>query len=531
MAGVPVIISMLHEGEAGNSAARMFRDRPVLGWTLKRLGQARGVDGVTILCWADQASAVRQIARARARVVEKARVAVPSIDQISAAQRWSDGWRGGLLGTCHFDRGFHGPSVLEAMAGADAAVLVDPAAALVDAELVDGLIEHAQGRANREIFFTQAAPGLGGVLVRRSAVERLAKANAHPGKLLAYSPDLPGLDPVTNDMCFAAPPAVTRTLHRFSLDSDRQVARISAATAGLNGELISTGGCRLVELLDARGEVDNYPREIVLELTARRAVRPIFSPGTHLELGRGEMTIETVRRILEQVSGVDDLRLTLGGAGDPVLHSGFGAIVRMAAEAGIRAVHVESDWVDVSEEGLSACTSGAVDVASIHLPAAKAETYRRVMGVDAMAAVIDNLRRLLSARRALPLIVPTFMKCQENLEEMEVWYDHWIRVLGHAVIAGPGDFAGQIPDCAVADMSPPRRRPCGRLKNRMTILSDGTVASCEQDVLGRQAMGHVLREPLKEIWGNGFASIRDDHACGRFAARPLCGACREWHRP
>src|SRR5207237_2548569 len=119
-----------------------------------------------------------------------------------------------------------------------------------------GVLAHAQGRASREFFFTQAAPGLGGVLVRRSAVERLAKANAHPGKLLAYSPDVPGLDPVTNDMCFAAPPAVTRTLHRFSLDSDRQVARISAATAGLNGELISADARQLVELLDARAEVD-----------------------------------------------------------------------------------------------------------------------------------------------------------------------------------------------------------------------------------------------------------------------------------
>jgi MoaA/NifB/PqqE/SkfB family radical SAM enzyme len=529
MAGLPVVISMLHEGADLNSAMRMFRGRPVLAWTFERLGRARRVDGVTILCWADQGAAVREIAGERARVMEKPRVAVPSIEQISAAQRWSDGWRGGLLGTCHFDRGFHGPFVLEAMG--DVAVLVDPASAMVDPELIDGLIEHAQGRANREVFFTQAAPGLGGALVRRSAVERLAKGNAHPGQLLAYSPDLPGLDPVTNDMCFAAPPAVTRTLHRFCLDSDRQVARISAATAGLNGELISTDACRLVELLDARAEVDNYPREIVVELTARRATRATFSPATHLELDREDMTIETVRRILDQVADVDDLRVTLAGAGDPVLHPAFGEIVRTIAEAGVRAVHMESDWVEASEEAVAACVSGAVDVVSIHLPAANAQTYRRVMGVDAFGAAIENLRRLLSARRAVPLIVPTFMKCRENLEEMEVWYDHWIRLLGHAVIAGPSDFAGQIQDCAVADMSPPRRRPCGRLKNRMTILSDGTVTSCEQDVLGRQAMGHVLREPLCEIWRNGFAAIRDEHACGRFAGRPLCGACREWHRP
>src|SRR5205814_2427501 len=103
--------------------------------------------------------------------------------------------------------------------------------------------------------------------------------------------------------------------------------------------------------------------------------------------------------ILEQVVDVDDLRLTLAGAGDPVLHPNFGDIVRMIAAAGIRALHVESDWVHVQEEALAACLSGAADAVSIHLPAANAQTYRRVMGVDAMVAVIENIRRLLVARR------------------------------------------------------------------------------------------------------------------------------------
>src|SRR5438034_798115 len=59
-ARVPVIISMLHEEAAVNSATRAFRDRPVLAWTLQRLARARRVESVTILCWQDQGAAVRE---------------------------------------------------------------------------------------------------------------------------------------------------------------------------------------------------------------------------------------------------------------------------------------------------------------------------------------------------------------------------------------------------------------------------------------------------------------------------------------
>ena len=75
---------------------------------------------------------------------------------------------------------------------------------------------------------------------------------------------------------------------------------------------------------------------------------------------------------------------------------------------------------------------------------------------------MDNLARLIHRRqssgRGTPLIVPTFVKTAANLAEMEAWYDHWLRCLGCTVIAGPGDFAGQIPDVSLVQMEPPRRR-------------------------------------------------------------------------
>jgi hypothetical protein len=445
-----------------------------------------------------------------------------------------------LLGTCHFDRGFYAAFIVEALAQLsretpasehDLILLVDPASALVDAGLIDELVEHARGHSHREFFFTQAAAGLAGVLLKPALLDRLAKANAHPGRELAYSPDLPGLDPVTNDMCLAVPAVIARTLHRFALDSDRQVRRFEAATADLNGHLMVSDAEKLVAVLDAYPPVDPYPREVVLEVTTQRASKPIFAAGTHLELGRGEMEISAIEATIQQLREIDDLRLTLAGAGDALLHSRFGEMMKLIADAQIPAVHVETDLLEISDAAMETLAQGGIDILTVHLPAITPATYQRIMGVDGYARAIANLKRLLAKKSTLPIIVPTFVKCRENQAEMETWYDHWIRILGTAVIVGPSDYAGQIPDVAVADMSPPKRRPCARLRSRMTVLSDARIVSCEQDVLGKQAMGCMNSDGVKEVWREGFAALRREHEANCFDARPVCGACREWHRP
>jgi hypothetical protein len=570
MSKTTAVLSLLHEGASpANSAERAFRGKPVLAWTLERLGRASKVDRVAIVCWEDQAGAVKRVAGAARVCAVGPRVPLANLETISAAQRWSDGWRGGLLATCHFDRGFHGPFAREAVGdtGAeDLVVLVDPAAGLVDPALVDALVGHARGHSKYEFFFTQAAPGLAGVVMRPALLERLAKTVTHAGRLMSYWPDLPGRDPMTTDMCLAVPPAIARTLGRFALDSERQVRRLtgalnaavgefgsrirgddaesggeSAPSVGsslsgrqeclphqkeLNGELVASDAERIVAVAEAYGEPDAQPREVVLELTTRRGTRPIYAPGSHLELGREDASLDLVERVLGEISGIDDVRLTLAGAGDPLLHPEFARILRAVAGAGVRAVHVETDLVAVADDVWPLLLDGTVDVLSVHLPAATAEGYRRVMGVDAMTRVLQNMQRLLTNRRTLPLVVPTFTKCRQNLDEMEPWYDHWLRVLGTAVIAGASDYAGQIPDVACADMSPPRRRPCQRLGSRMTVLSDGTIASCEQDVLGRQRQGDARVEGVGRTWRERFPILRGDHE-----KRELCTSCKEWHRP
>ena len=219
--------------------------------------------------------------------------------------------------------------------------------------------------------------------------------------------------------------------------------------------------------------------------------------------------------------------------GDPLLHDGFHQIIEAARDAGIDAIHVETDLL-ISPEKVEQLVDAGVDVVSVNLPAMQPTTYAKVMGVDRMTHVIENIKRFVLhrqiRRRGVPLLVPTFVKLSENLAEMGIWYDQWLRALGSAVIVGPSDFAGQMPTIELADMQPPRRGACRRLDSRLTILSDGSIVACEQDVLGKNSLGTIGVDSLRDVWRDRFGSLRADHASGDWMKHPLCAACKEWHR-
>src|SRR5665213_562628 len=299
---------MMHESPAANSATRLFRGEPVLRWTLRRIARAAQVKSVAVLCWEDQLDAVASEAGTAFVMAKGPRSPLPELDAITAARRWSDGWRGGLLSSCDFDLGFHGPwfSELSKNVGSDGVLLVDPSAALVDPSLLDGLITHADAHPEVELFFVPAAPGLGGALFRTGLLDRLAAAKVHGGRLLHYLPDQLSREPLAGEGCAPAPTAAARTTHRFKLDSDRQIARLSAAMISLNGHLAASGAEELVGRAQAWSGPDALPREVVLELNTNRATRPIFWPGAHQSISRPLMGMDCVKRLFEELSALDD---------------------------------------------------------------------------------------------------------------------------------------------------------------------------------------------------------------------------------
>jgi MoaA/NifB/PqqE/SkfB family radical SAM enzyme len=330
------------------------------------------------------------------------------------------------------------------------------------------------------------------------------------------------------------PTTVARSTDRFDLDSNNYVGHVECWTAAINGRLLDAGAQELVSAA-ASSPARASPRDVILELNTNRATRPIFWPGRHFEIIRDPLPPPRLRQLMRELGQWDDLRLTLAGVGDPLLADHLFDTMAAARDAGIRAIHVETDLIGISDQTLRRLAESPIDILSVSLPALSAEMYAQVMGADGLPQAIANIRAFFTHLQALdkstPILVPTFVKLRANLHEMEPWYDHWLRAVGCAVITGPTDCAGRIPDLAVIDMSPPRRRPCRRLDSRLTILCDGRVVSCEEDVLGAQPLGRVGEQPIDEIWNSAFGPLRAAHASGAWDTCVLCANCRQWHKP
>ena len=205
---------------------------------------------------------------------------LPEVDAITAARRWSDGWRGGLLSTCDFDLGFYAPwfNELAINVDSDAILLIDPSSALVDPAMLDGLVAHGRSHPDSELCFVPAAPGLGG----RCSVERCSSDLPQQRRTAGDCSTICRVNTVASHCpatCAPVPAPVARTTHRFKLDSDRQIARLSAATHNLNGQLISSGAEELVHRSHAWEAPDSLPREVTLELNTNRATARSGGPG------------------------------------------------------------------------------------------------------------------------------------------------------------------------------------------------------------------------------------------------------------
>jgi len=541
---------MRTNGLGGRSRlAAEIEGRAVLQRTVERLERAEQLAEVVVLASAGESDAVRGLlGGTRARVEDSDKLEAPYRELARRGRAWgADGWRGGIGGLCWFDEEMSAAACAEAAGRADAEAIafVPAGAALVDPGLVDAMIAHHAGNAEgSRLTFCQSPPGLTAAVFSRSILEELAAARQPAGALLVYQPDQPQPDLTGKSACFRPASVIVEARGRLIADTRRSFERV----ARLIGEGAESWSAERIagQLGDSGpGGGDEMPEEIEIELTTADAPvgRTLLRPRGEIVGGRGPLALEHVRWLVEGIAAWDDVRLVLGGFGEPLAHPRFVEILEMVRGSSAAAIAVQTSGLVEDERLYEALFAAPADAVIVTLDAATSETYRRVHGVDGFERVcrrIDEWARQRVERHAVrPLIVPEFVKSTANVDEMEAFYDTWLRRLGTASIRGASGFAGQMEDRRVTRVAPPRRMACRQIGRRMMILADGRVASCDQDFAGRQIMGRLGERSLGALWTgarrSGFlaahASAGDSGDFSATADWPLCAECDEWHRP
>jgi radical SAM protein with 4Fe4S-binding SPASM domain len=523
---------------------------PILRRTIERIGRARRIDGVYVLCpSAQHERCVNLLAGSPATVRPHDAGPGPWASLVQVARKWSlDGWRGGVGATTCFDEftNCHLLSGLLETVEADAVYSIPAAAPLIDPGLADRLIARKE-EADEEarLVFCQVPPGVAGILLEKSIVCELAEKNSPLGWVFAYKPDNPQKDLIFQPCCVEVSGDLGHAVGRLIADTDRSTERVAALLGELDEPDLDGIGRWLLRR-EAEG-AEALPHEVEIELTTDdpypdALLRP---RGSRVER-RGPIDPAIVRQIAAEVSRFDDALIVLGGFGDPLRHPQFASVLQAVGEGrsdgrGVYGLAVRTTAADLNNEHIEAVLSGGVDIVQVPLDAWTGDLYGRLQSprdppgakLDEVLGRLDRLSAIRQERRSVrPIVLPEMTKSRDNVHELDDFHDGWLRRVGAVSITGYSHFGAQCEDRSVMAMAPSARGGCRRIRSRCLVLADGRVTMCDQDFQGRHALGRIGERTLEDIWrSDEFERVRSAHRQGRFDPTPLCATCGEWHRP
>ena len=258
------------------------------------------------------------------------------------------------------------------------------------------------------------------------------------------------------------------------------------------------------------------------------------------------MDFEKCCALIDQIAQFSESAvISLSAWGEPLSHPRFPEIVEKILSYSSLSVFFETDGLLVTnelctklsaiEKSAAARTNGWQKImVAVILDAASEATYKTLHKNSPEGAFQKALNSVTLLQNALPgCVYPQFVRMNENEAELETFFRYWNEKSnpsgGNLIIQKYNDFAGLLPPCKPADLSPLERDPCWHIRRDMTILSNGDVPYCHSCVLGEPdcaVAGNAFKESLETIWHKTddlLLNHINKNYCGK------CEKCDEWY--
>ena len=258
------------------------------------------------------------------------------------------------------------------------------------------------------------------------------------------------------------------------------------------------------------------------------------------------MDFEQCSSLIDRIASFsENAVISLSAWGEPLSHPRFLELVEKILSYKGLSVFFETDGLLVTEgicNKLSEIEKAASDrtngwqkiMIAVTLDAASEAMYQKLHKNCPEGAFAKALASVNLLNSALPgCVYPQFVRMNENEAELETFFRYWNEKsnpsAGNLIIQKYNDFAGLLPPCKPADLSPLERDPCWHLRRDMTILSNGDVPLCHSCLLGQPCgplAGNVFNKSLEEIWHESDSLLKE-HMMKKYCEK--CEKCDEWY--
>lgn len=276
--------------------------------------------------------------------------------------------------------------------------------------------------------------------------------------------------------------------------------------------------------LSGRERLAGFPFEIAIGITNRCNLDCVFCPNKASRHPRGEISLELLDRLIEQVAPFVDM-VDLSFDGEPFLHPGWAECVEICHRRDVRAV-LQTNCLLLEERAAREVHRAGLDGIILSLDAATPAAYARLKPSGDYRRAVENAERFLRisrGERERPHTTVQFVRSPENVAEEREFLRRWKRSGADSVRIKPMfNFGGAVGDEFLRRTS----RPCVLLWTSLAIHWDGKIPLCCMEIEGRQVMGDAARHPLREIINNeAFRETRRLHLAGRPDRNPICRRC------
>lgn len=264
------------------------------------------------------------------------------------------------------------------------------------------------------------------------------------------------------------------------------------------------------------------------------------SPGIGATERTDLMSLDTFAALIDKIASFsEDAVVSLSLWGECAIHPDIAAMVAVVLAKPGLSVLIETTglgWKEADLQAISGMAASALPRRNAQMPinwivsldAVGSACYGAVHGITAADQILREALAFTEQMIGLfpGSVWPQMIRMNDNETELETFYRFWKQKLGQVIIQKHDHFCGSVKDRRVADLSPLVRNPCWHLKRDMSIMIDGTVPMCREDIYATRSCGNAVRDDLSLIWANDQA-VYEQHAGCVYGG--MCGACDEYY--
>ena len=240
------------------------------------------------------------------------------------------------------------------------------------------------------------------------------------------------------------------------------------------------------------------------------------------------MSFENYSLILDKIAGFsEDAVISLSLWGEPSSHPDIEKIILKTLEYEKFTLVIETSGIGWKNETIKIVSEKAGNTKKIiwilSLDSDNKEVYKALRG--------EGFEKAISMAEILTGYFPetTYIQAvrmNENDAALEKFYKSWKAKGKKMIVQKYDNFCEYIPERKVTDISPLKRIPCWHLKRDVSILHDGTVPLCREDIENKNILGNIFSDSMEKIWDNGMKYYKE-HLTQQY--NEICRKCDEYY--